>query len=100
MPPKESRPWLVSERTRKGPQGRPRTGPNGVAVRELDRVTIRARAAVLAQWDALREAEQLPPHDMFEALVTGYLNRMEPERRSALIRTARRRVAERYRNTP
>lgn len=94
------RPWLVRQDERLGPQGRHRSGPEGVAVRELARVTIRASARTLAYWDALRDAEQLPPHELFERLIENYLNRLEPDTRSALMRTAKRIRRDRYPNVP
>jgi hypothetical protein len=91
---------LTSDRNRKGPQGRKRSGPDGVAVRELARVTIRARGAVLAKWDVLREAENLAPHEFFELLVESYFTRLDPDRQGEILRAVRRRRRDHYANVP
>ena len=100
MPTKRPRPWLVPDEERKGPQGRPRSGPEGVAVRELARITVRARARTLAFWDALRESERLSPYELFERLINSYLAQMAPERQNALMRDMKRRRRDDYRDDP
>lgn len=99
-PPRWRTEPLTRDENRKGPQGRPRSGPEGVAVRELARVTIRARAAVLAKWDVLREAENMPPHEFFEVLVESYFTRLPPERQGEIVRAARRRRKDHYPHVP
>lgn len=99
-PPRWRTEPLTRPEDRKGPQGRPRSGPDGAAVRELARVTIRARGAVLARWDALREAEQMAPHEFFELLLTAYFNNLPPERQGEIMRAARRRRKDHYRDVP
>lgn len=99
-PPRWRTEPLTTAENRKGPQGRKRSGPDGVAVREMARVTIRAPAAALATWDVLREDAQMAPHEFFALLVQSYFNRLEPEQQSQLQRAAKRRRKDHYPNVP
>lgn len=90
--PKRPRPWLVTPDTRKNDAGRPRSGPDGVAVRELARITVRASALTLARWDALRERTGMPVQDLFEHLVNSFIAAtMTTDQAADLVRDAKRR---------
>lgn len=84
------RPWLVDEDNRKGPQGRPRSGPRRLAVRQLPRITVRAVARDLALWAALLEVEGRQAHEAFPDVLAAYLEQLPAGRRDDVRRAAER----------
>jgi hypothetical protein len=90
--PRKPRPhdWVAaSPDDRRGPQGRPRSGPGGVAVRTLPRVTIRALGRSLALWEAICEVQSLAAHDAFDAVLTAYVGTLETDTSARIARSAR-----------
>lgn len=85
---------------RRGPQGRPRSGPKGVAVRQLPRVTVRAPGRTLATWEAICQAMELPAHDAFVAVLRAYLGSLDAATAAKVVRLARTIRRERFGSVP
>lgn len=92
--------WVASDDDRRGPQGRPRLGPKGVAIRQLPRLTVRAPAADLAMFDAIREALGVSPHLAFAAVVSAWLSRQGAATAARVTARARAIRRERYPDVP
>jgi hypothetical protein len=95
-----TRPWVVDEEQRKGPQGRPRSGPRNFAVRQLPRATIRASGRTLALWEAILADQGVQAHTAFEKVLSVYLETLSPESRTAVERRSKAIRRERFRDTP
>lgn len=94
------RPWLVDDDSRKGPQGRPRSGPRRLAVRQLPRITVRAVSRTLSLWHAVLEIEDRQGHAVFDDMVTAYLEQLPASRRDEIVRKARRIRSDEYDGEP
>ena len=82
--------WVAaSPDDRRGPQGRPRSGPGGVAVRTLPRVTVRALGRSLALWEAICEVQGLPAHEAFDAVLRAYTGTLDADLAVEVTRAAR-----------
>jgi hypothetical protein len=98
--PTKPRPWVVDEGDRKGPQGRPRSGPGERAVRELPRATVRALGRSLALWEAILREQSMQSHDAFEKVLAAYLDTLPADTRNAIERRAKTLRRERFRGVP
>lgn len=93
--------WVAgSPEERRGPQGRPRAGPKGLAVRQLDRVTVRALGRSLATWHAVLEVQGLPAHKAFDAVLSSYLASLDSATADRINRRAREVRRQRYGEAP
>ncbi len=86
----------MSASARKDGRGRPRTGPRGLAVRELPRLTVRARGATCAVWEALRGVTERPAHELFADVLRVYLTELPEAEADAVTRAAKRLRHERF----
>lgn len=92
---------IVPDDDRKGPQGRPRSGPRNLAVRQLPRVTVRALGRTLARWEALLDVTGMQGHAVFDELLSAYLlNAVPDDVRREVEKRARRIKADRYADLP
>lgn len=87
--PKRTTYGVVPAADRLSPAGRPRSGPRGLAVRELPRLTIRAERAVIRRWLALVDTNDRPGHDVFRVLVADAIDALPADRRADVERRAR-----------
>jgi len=93
--------WVAeNDDDRRGPQGRPRSGPRGVAVRELPRVTVRAPGRVLARWEAILEVQGLAAHDAFAAVTDAYMTLLDATTTAKITARARAIRRERFGEVP
>lgn len=83
------RPWVVDDDDRLSPAGRPRSGPRGLAVRELPRLTIRADRAAIRTWLAYAATDERPRHVVFRELVSAAVAQLPAARRADVERRAR-----------
>jgi hypothetical protein len=81
--------WVATDDDRRGPQGRKRAGPGGVAVRQLPRLTLRAPGRALATWEAVCEVMELSAHDAFPAVLRAYLASLDAASAAKVMRLAR-----------
>lgn len=101
MPKPRPHDWVAaSDEDRRGPQGRPRLGPKGAAVRQLPRVTIRATGRDVATWDAIRESLGVPPHEAFASVLATWLEVQDAETAGQVTRRARAIRRERFTDVP
>lgn len=92
--------WVATDEDRRGPQGRPRLGPKGAAVRELGRVTIRATGRDLATFEAIREALEVPPHEAFAIVLAAWVALQDAATAGKVASRARVIRRERYADVP
>jgi hypothetical protein len=85
---------------RRGPQGRPRSGPKGIAVRQLPRVTVRALGRTLALWEAICETQALPAHEAFANALKAYLGTLDADTAAQVERRSRAIRRERFGDAP
>lgn len=91
--PPAPRPWLVPKSKRLSPAGRPRSGPGGVAVRALPRITVRAEADALELFDVAQQITGRPQHEAFALAVRAFVASLPDEAQAAIARAVRRRSA-------
>lgn len=89
MPRRTARPWLVDDDERLTPAGRPRSGPRGLAVRALPRLTVRAERPVIRLWLALTDTDERPGFELFREMVRAYVGTLPAGRRAEIERRAR-----------
>lgn len=92
--------WVATDDDRRGPQGRKRAGPGGVAVRQLPRVTVRAPGRALATWEAICAVMELPAHDAFVAVMRVYVAGLDAATAGKVLRRARTIRRERFGDAP
>lgn len=92
--------WVASDDDRRGPQGRPRLGPKGAAVRELPRLTVRAPGRDLATFEAVREALGVSPHQAFTAVLAAWMALQDAATVARVTARARAIRRERYPDVP
>ena len=92
MPTPKPRPWLVPKTQRLSPAGRPRSGPGGVAVRALPRLTVRATADTFRLFNAALAITGRPQHEAFALAVDAWVESLPPESRAAIERQVRKNV--------
>jgi len=80
---------VVDEADRLSPAGRPRSGPRGLAVRELDRLTIRATRTTIRRYLAYLATDDRARHDVFRELVEAAIADLPADRRADVERRAR-----------
>ncbi len=100
MAKQKPRPWVVPVDAHKDGRGRPRTGPRGLAVRELPRLTLRAQGATCATWEALQGVTERPAHALLADVLRVYLAEL-PEAEAGAVRKAAKRIRrEKFNETP
>lgn len=85
------RPWLVPKSQRLSPAGRPRSGPSGVAVRALPKLTIRAEGDAIALYRAVLGVTGRPGYDVFARAVDSFVTTLPRASQEAIARELRRR---------
>jgi hypothetical protein len=73
--------------------GRKRRGPDGVAVRALPRLTVRAAAEVLTLFTVAQAVTGRLPHEAFSEAVRAWVDALPLEARQAIERERRKRAS-------
>lgn len=88
--PPAPRPWVVPKSQRLSKAGRPRSGPAGVAVRSLPRLTVRAERDAVALWDAVQAITGRAGYDVFALALKAFVATLPAEAQAAIERTRKR----------